>query len=111
MSLNLIRHSRDTHSEHTDGVREVSVRVRGGYEPDTIYAEAGQPLRLVFRREESSPCSEQVVFPALGKSAMLPAYQDVSVELQPEQAGEYEFTCQMGVLRGTIVVEDAGPSQ
>jgi len=87
------------------------IRVHGGYQPAVIHAVTGERLRLVFRREETAPCSERVVFPDFGKSAMLPAYQDVSVELQPEQAGEYEFTCQMGVLRGTIVVEDAGPSQ
>ena len=85
----------------------VSVRVRGGYQPDTIRAEAGVPLRIVFRREESSPCSEQVVFPAFGKSAMLPQGERVAVELLPEEPGEYEFTCQMGMLHGRLIVEEA----
>ena len=80
------------------------VRVRGGYEPDTIYVRAGEPARILFRREETAPCSERVVFPAFGKSAMLPPYQDVLVELLPREPGEYEFTCQMGVLHGTLVV-------
>ena len=83
------------------------VRVRSGYEPDTIYGRAGEPVRIVFRREETAPCSERVVFPAFGKSAMLPPYQDVLVELLPSEPGEYEFTCQMGVLHGTLVVEGA----
>ena len=84
------------------------VRVRGGYQPDTIFGRAGEPLRIVFRREETAPCSERVVFPAFGKSAMLPPYQDVLVELLPREPGEYEFTCQMGVLHGTLVVEGDG---
>lgn len=83
------------------------VRVRGGYHPDTIYGRAGEPVAIVFRREETAPCSEQVIFPALGKSAMLPAYEDVTVELTPAGPGEYEFTCQLGVLRGRLVVEQA----
>lgn len=87
--------------------RVVHIRVRGGYEPNTIYAEAGIPLRLLFRREETSSCSEQVVFPAFGKSAMLPTGETVAVELLPERPGEYEFTCAMKMLRGTLVVEDA----
>lgn len=82
------------------------IRVRGGYDPDTVYARVGEPLRLTFRREETAPCSERVVFPDLGKSAMLPAYQDVTIELTLEHAGVHEFTCQMGVLHGRLIVED-----
>lgn len=86
--------------------RTVRVRVRGGYQPDTIYARAGEPLRLVFRREETALCSERVVFPELGKSAMLPAYRDVTIELTPEHAGVHEFTCQLGMLHGRLIVEE-----
>ncbi len=81
------------------------VRVRGGYEPDTIRVRVGEPVRIVFRREETAPCSEHVVFPDFGKSAMLPPFQDVSLELQPDREGEYEFTCQLGILRGLLIVE------
>lgn len=83
----------------------VHVRVRGGYEPDTIYARVGEPLVLVFRREETARCSERVVFPDLGKSAMLPAYRDVKITLPALRAGVHEFTCQLGMLHGRLVVE------
>ncbi len=86
----------------------IRVRVRGGYEPSVIFVEAGFPLRLIFRREETAPCSERVVFPAFGKSAMLPPYEDVTVELFPTEPGEYEFTCQMGMLRGRVIVTGHG---
>jgi len=85
---------------------EIRVRVRGGYWPSVVFARAGRPLRLIFRREETAPCSERVVFPAFGKSAMLPPYEDVTVELLPKEPGEYEFTCQMGMLRGRLIVEE-----
>ena len=94
--------------QRLDLPREVRVRVLGGYVPDTIRAEAGMPLRIVFRREESAACSEQVVFPAFGKSATLPPGEAVAVELLPEEPGEYEFTCAMGMLRGTLVVSPRG---
>lgn len=87
-------------------VRTTLIRVRGGYAPDTVYARAGETLRLTFRREETAPCSERVVFPGLGKSAMLPAYENVTIELSPEHAGVHEFTCQMGVLHGRLIVEE-----
>ena len=82
------------------------VRVRGGYEPDTIYARVGEPLLLVFRREETARCSERVVFPDLGKSAMLPAYRDVTITLPPLEAGVHDFTCQLGMLHGRLIVEE-----
>lgn len=83
------------------------MRVSGGYVPDTIRAEAGLPLRIVFRREETAPCSERVVFPAFGKSTALPAHGEIAVELLPEEPGAFEFTCAMGVLRGWLIVEEA----
>ena len=83
----------------------VGIRVHGGYQPNTIHTEAGVPLRLLFRREETSSCSEQVVFPAFGKSAMLPTGETVAVDLFPETPGEYEFTCAMGMLHGRLIVE------
>lgn len=84
--------------------REVQVGVRGGYDPDAIRADTGVTLQVLFRREESAACSEQVVFPAFGKSATLPRGEQVVVDLLPDRPGEYEFTCGMGVLRGRLVV-------
>lgn len=89
----------------SDGYQEATILVKGGYTPDTIVVERGKPVRLVFRREETSPCSETVVVDAFGKSAMLPEGEAVPVELMPTEAGEYEFTCGMGMLRGELVVE------
>lgn len=86
---------------------ELRVCVKGGYRPDTVFARAGEPLAITFRREEDSRCSERVVFPALGKSAMLPRGKDVVVALPPLPPGAYEFTCQTDVLRGLLVVEGA----
>lgn len=86
--------------------RSTRIRVRGGYHPDTVYARVGEPLRLIFRREETAPCSERVVFPDFGKSAMLPAHADVAIELTPERPGTYEFTCQMGMLHGRLIAEE-----
>jgi plastocyanin domain-containing protein len=85
--------------------RVARIRVRCGYIPDTIHIPAGVPLRLIFRREETSSCSEQVIFPAFGKSAMLPPGELVAVDLPPAEPGEYEFTCAMGMLHGRLLIE------
>lgn len=89
----------------SSGYQEALVLVRGGYRPDTIVVRAGKPVRLIFRREESSSCSEMVVFGDFGKSAHLPEGEATPIELAPRRPGTYEFTCQMGMLRGRLVVE------
>jgi plastocyanin domain-containing protein len=86
------------------GVQVVDVIVRGGYQPASILAEAGRPLRLNFTRRESSPCGEEVVLPEFGRRAHLPEGTTVQVEVTPPGPGEYEFTCGMNMYKGRIVV-------
>lgn len=90
--------------EASSGAQEALVLVKGGYTPDRIVAEAGKPIRLLFRRDESGACSERVVFPDLKKSAFLPEGETVAIDIPAAKAGEYGFQCQMGMLRGTLVV-------
>lgn len=89
----------------SSGYQEQMILVKGGYTPDTVVVERGKPVRLIFRREETSACSEQIVFADFKKTAQLPEGKPVAIELMPTEAGEYTFTCQMGMLRGTLVVE------
>jgi plastocyanin domain-containing protein len=60
---------------------------------------------LNCRREETAACSEMVVRGDFGKSARLPEGETVPIEFLPETSGEYELTCQIGILRGKVVVE------
>ncbi len=87
------------------GIQEVAVTVKGGYTPDVIVVKAGQPVRLRFTRQESSACTETVLFPDFNKSARLPEGKEVAVELTPDKAGEFGFQCQMGMIRGKLLVE------
>jgi plastocyanin domain-containing protein len=79
------------------------VRVKGGYDPDVIVVDSGRPVRLHFDRQETASCSEMVVFPDFDVSRRLPAGELVTIELTPEAPGEYEFSCQMGMLRGRLI--------
>lgn len=87
------------------GVQEVAVTVKGGYTPDVIVVKAGHPVRLTFTRQESSSCSEEVLFPDFNNSSHLPEGESVVVEFTPEKPGEYGFQCKMGMLRGKLLVE------
>ena len=92
-------------SVSSGGYQEAMVLVKGGYTPDVILVERGKPVRLNFLRAESASCSEMVLFPDFNKSAHLPEGETVVVELMPDKVGECEFQCQMGMLRGKLVVE------
>ena len=81
------------------------IRVRGSYQPAEVHVGSGRPVRLIFRREESAPCSERVVFPDYGISVTLPPFEDVPVDLPASEPGEHEFTCEMQMLHGTLVVD------
>jgi plastocyanin domain-containing protein len=87
------------------GVQEVTIAVKGGYSPSTVRVRSGTPLRLVFDRQESSGCSEEVVIPDFGIKRFLPPHEKTVVEFTPQHPGRYEFTCGMAMLRGAIEVE------
>ncbi len=87
------------------GAQEVAITVKGGYTPDVIVVKAGRPVRFVFTRQESGSCSEKVLFPDFNQSALLPEGEQVTLEFTPDKAGEYGFQCQMGMLRGKLIVE------
>jgi plastocyanin domain-containing protein len=89
----------------SSGYQEALVLVKGGYTPDVIVVERGKRVRLNFLRSESASCSEMVIFPDFNKSAKLPEGETVAIELMPDKTGEFEFQCQMGMLRGRLVVE------
>lgn len=90
-------------SSSTD-VQQVDITVKGGYSPDVIEVKRGQPVQLNFYRDEESSCSEELLIPDFSIRRELPAFQTTAVEFLPEQAGRFEFTCGMHMLRGSLVV-------
>ena len=87
------------------GAQEVEITVKGGYSPDVIVVQEGKPVRLLFYRDETSSCSEKIIFGDFGVARTLPAYQTTAIEFTPKKAGEYLFTCGMNMLRGKLIVE------
>jgi plastocyanin domain-containing protein len=87
------------------GPQEIRIAVHGGYDPSVVHVQAGRPVRLRFDRQETSSCSEEVVFPDFGVRKFLPAFKETVVEIEAPSPGRYEFTCGMSMLRGTMVAE------
>lgn len=96
-----------TASTVAGGTQELLVTVAGGYSPSTIQVLAGRPVRLVFDRQETNPCSEEIVIPAFGVRKFLPPHQKTAVEFTPSVVGTFDLSCGMGMLHGKIVVGSA----
>lgn len=88
------------------GIQEVRIEVKGGYDPGVVRLRKGVPAKLVFDRQDTSSCSEEVVLPAFGIRRFLPSFEKTTVELTPTQAGTFEITCGMSMLHGKLVVEE-----
>jgi len=87
-----------------DRLQEVTVRVKGGYDPDVTVVRKGIPVRLNFYRDETADCSEILVIGEFNIRKPLPAFKTTAIEFTPKEEGEYAFTCGMGMLRGKLIV-------
>jgi Cu+-exporting ATPase len=65
--------------------------------------QAGRPVRLIFDRRETNPCSAELVLPDFRIHRELPAHQRTAIEFTPAQPGTYEFKCGMGMLHGRVI--------
>lgn len=88
----------------SEEMQEVVVKVLGGYDPESVILVQGVPAKLRFQRDEESECSEEIVIPDFGIKRTLPAFKTTTIDLQPEDVGEFPFHCGMGMMRGRIVV-------
>jgi len=86
------------------GVRIFDIVVKGVYSPSVIAARKGERVKIRFRREESADCSRFVNFPDFHIRKELPEGETVEIELTPERAGEYMFTCDMSMYQGKLVI-------
>ena len=84
----------------------IDIRVNNGvYVPAVIQAKKGETLHLRFIRQDKSPCAEVVLFDDLNISAKLPLNKPHIITLTIAEPREYEFTCQMGMYRGKLIVK------
>lgn len=84
----------------------IEILVKDGvYSPAHIQVKRGEKIRLRFIREDPSPCAAKVIFNSLGKTLELPTNESTDIELQLDEAGEIDFTCEMQMYRGKLIVE------
>lgn len=88
-----------------DGIQRATVEVDYGAYQD-VRLKAGVPAELTFHVPEGKliGCNSSLAIPAFGIQADL-ATGDTVVSFTPDQAGAYPYTCWMGMIKATIMVE------
>lgn len=75
-----------------------------GFDPATIDAKAGQPLKLAFFRPNAANCAREIVFPDLHVRKTLPPGETTVVDITPLKTGPLAFECGMKMLKGQLIV-------
>ena len=104
--MGLFGKKKPTFATMKGNTQEITVVVEGAYTPNLIAAKKGIPLRITFDRRETDDCSEFVSFPDLKINKKLEPMATTVVEFTPQNAGEFEFVCSMGMLHGKLLVEE-----
>ncbi len=88
-----------------DQISPIEIIVKDGvYSPAHIQIKQGEKVRLRFIREDPNPCAARVIFNSLGKTLELPINDSAELELLVTEKGEYNFTCDMQMYRGSLIV-------
>lgn len=86
------------------GAQEVAITVKGGYTPDVIVVQR-TTCAIDIHAPGKFGVFGKVLFPDFNQNALLPEGEQVTLEFTPDKAGEFGFQCQMGMLRGKLIVE------
>ena len=76
-----------------------------GYQPRSLKLRRGVRARVTFIRRIEETCAKAIAIPEYNIRRDLPLNEPVVVEFSPTKSGEFNFTCGMGMLRGTLVVQ------
>lgn len=86
-------------------VQRFTVKVtEQGYEPTVVSFRRSIPVKVTFIRTATATCGTQIVLPDYEIKRDLPLNVPILVEFMPKKAGEFSFTCGMGMLRGSLIV-------
>lgn len=83
----------------------IDISVDGGFTPNVISIQKGQTTKINFLRKDTNPCLEEVILGDFKVKKYLPLNKQVSVELNPQEKGEFSYACSMGMYHGKIIVK------
>lgn len=95
-----------------DNVQSIRIVVNHGFQPETVVAKPGVPLRMEFYRNEViGSCAQRLEIPERSVAATLPNRQAYTVLIPAHSAGEMPFRCSMNMMRGRVIFKDAPPAK
>jgi uncharacterized protein len=109
-ALEMDRRLHQSGAEKTEaaGYQTIRMSVTGsGYEPNAFVLRQGLPVHWVLDVRELTNCNRRIEVPALGLQINL-VEGEQTVEFVPREAGVIPWSCWMGMLQGTFVVEARG---
>lgn len=83
----------------------IDIIVNGGYSPSNIVVKKGQTIKLNFLRKDPSSCLEEVVLGDFKTRKYLPLNKKVTVEIKPQEEGEFPFACGMNMYHGKLIIK------
>lgn len=83
----------------------IDITVEGGYSPKVISIPKGKTTKINFIRKDPNSCLEEVVLGDFKVRKYLPLNQKVTIELTPQKAGEFMYSCGMNMYHGKIIVK------
>lgn len=75
-----------------------------GYTPNVVYIQKGIPTEFIIDGESINFCNNKIVIPSMNIEKNLSSGENV-IEFTPD-SGDINYSCWMGMLRGTIKVVD-----
>jgi len=87
------------------GYQEIRMEVnRYGFVPSTFTLKKGVPVKWIINGKELTGCNNAIQVPALGLEFDIKKGEQ-TIEFTPTEAGTIRWSCWMGMIRGSFIVE------
>lgn len=96
----LVKNEKETIAENS-----VDIIVEGGYTPQNIVIPKGKATKINFTRRDPTACLEEVVLVDFHIRKYLPLNKKVTIELKPQESGEFVYHCSMNMYHGKIIIK------
>lgn len=91
--------------EGESGFQTIRMKVvAAGYQPNQFILKKGIPVKWIIEVKELTDCNRKITVPKLGLSIDLKEGEQV-VEFTPKEDGIIAWSCWMGMIRGSFIVQ------
>lgn len=91
--------------KQVEATNSVDIIVEGGYSPENIVIPKGKITKINFLRKDPTSCLEEVVLGDFHIRKYLPLNKKVTIELKPQESGEFTYHCSMNMYHGKIIIK------